>query len=108
MTDLEYIKAYQSFAWFRLLYSAMSRYWPRNKIEFNCMKESYIMTTLNININEKANLIWAIADKLTGPYKPHEYGEVILPLTVIRRFDCILQATKEAVVQKNKELNIAV
>lgn len=66
------------------------------------------MVTLNTNINEKANLIWAIADKLTGPYKPHEYGEVILPLTVIRRFDCILEKTKEAVVQKNKELNIAV
>ena len=66
------------------------------------------MSTINININEKANLIWAIADKLTGPYKPHEYGEVILPLTVIRRFDCILEKTKEAVVQKNKELNIAV
>ena len=60
------------------------------------------------NINEKANLIWAIADKLTGPYKPHEYGEVILPLTVIRRFDCILEKTKEAVVQKNRELNIEV
>ena len=66
------------------------------------------MPTLNININEKANLIWAIADKLTGPYKPHEYGEVILPLTVIRRFDCILEKMKDAVVQKNKELNIAV
>lgn len=66
------------------------------------------MSTINININEKANLIWAIADKLTGPYKPHEYGEVILPLTVIRRFDCILEETKEAVVEKNKELNIAV
>lgn len=66
------------------------------------------MTTLNININEKANLIWAIADKLTGPYKPHEYGEVILPLTVIRRFDCILEKTKDAVVHKDKELNIVV
>ena len=66
------------------------------------------MVTSSININEKANLIWAIADKLTGPYKPHEYGEVILPLTVIRRFDCILETNKDAVVQKNKELNIAV
>ncbi|MHB8276982.1 MAG: type I restriction-modification system subunit M [Candidatus Humimicrobiaceae bacterium] len=66
------------------------------------------MPSTAININEKANLIWAIADKLTGPYKPHEYGEVILPLTVIRRFDCILEKTKEAVVQKNRELNIEV
>lgn len=33
-----------------------------------------------VNIQEKANLIWAIADKLVGTYKPHEYGQVILPL----------------------------
>ena len=44
--------------------------------------------SLSANVSEKAALIWAIADKLTGVYKPHEYGEVILPLTVIRRFDC--------------------
>ena len=56
--------------------------------------------SLRSNISEKANLIWAIADKLTGVYKPHEYGEVILPLTVIRRFDCILADTKDAVLQK--------
>ena len=56
--------------------------------------------SLSANINEKAALIWAIADKLTGVYKPHEYGEVILPLTVIRRFDCILADTKEAVLKK--------
>jgi type I restriction enzyme M protein len=66
------------------------------------------MTTSNTNINEKANLIWAIADKLTGTYKPHEYGEVILPLTVIRRFDCILEETKDAVLERNKNLNIEV
>lgn len=49
-------------------------------------------------------MIWAIADKLTGVYKPHEYGEVILPLTVIRRFDCILADTKEAVLDKYDEV----
>lgn len=53
--------------------------------------------SLTANVNEKANLIWAIADKLTGVYKPHEYGEVILPMTVIRRFDCILADTRKAV-----------
>ena len=41
--------------------------------------------SLSAHVSEKAALIWAIADKLTGVYKPHEYGEVILPLTVIRR-----------------------
>ena len=56
--------------------------------------------SLSANVSEKAALIWAIADKLTGVYKPHEYGEVILPLTVIRRFDCILADTKDAVLEK--------
>lgn len=56
--------------------------------------------SLSANVSEKASLIWAIADKLTGVYKPHEYGEVILPLTVIRRFDCILSDTKDAVIEK--------
>lgn len=60
--------------------------------------------SLSTIVNEKANLIWAIADKLTGVYKPHEYGEVILPLTVIRRFDCILLQTKDAVVSKFEEI----
>ncbi len=60
--------------------------------------------SLSANIQEKAGLIWAIADKLTGVYKPHEYGEVILPLTVIRRFDCILADTKEAVLAKNEQM----
>ena len=56
--------------------------------------------SLSANVSEKAALIWAIADKLTGVYKPHEYGEVILPITVIRRFDCILADTKDAVLAK--------
>lgn len=60
--------------------------------------------SIGTNISEKANLIWAIADKLTGVYKPHEYGEVILPLTVIRRFDCVLADTKEAVLKKNEQV----
>lgn len=56
------------------------------------------------DISNKANLIWAIADKLTGAYKPHEYGEVILPMTVIRRFDCILEETKDDVLGKYEEV----
>lgn len=56
--------------------------------------------SLSSNVSEKAALIWAIADKLTGVYKPHEYGEVILPMTVIKRFDSILTDTKSAVLDK--------
>lgn len=52
------------------------------------------MSVRSVKIDQKADLIWAIADKLTGVYKPHEYGDVILPLTVIRRFDCILHDKK--------------
>lgn len=62
------------------------------------------MATRSNKINQKADLIWAIADKLTGVYKPHEYGEVILPLTVIRRFDCILSDTKDVVLKKYDEV----
>ncbi len=40
------------------------------------------------------------SDKLTGVYKPHEYGEVILSFTVIRRFDCVLADTKEIVLKQ--------
>lgn len=49
----------------------------------------------NTKINNHANLLWSIADKLTGVYKPHEYGLVILPMTVLRRFDIILEKTNK-------------
>lgn len=58
-----------------------------------------------INIQEKANLIWAIADKLVGTYKPHEYGNVILPMCVIKRFSDTLAGTKEAVLKMDKSLD---
>ena len=59
----------------------------------------------SVNIQEKANLIWAIADKLVGLYKPHEYGKVILPMCVIKRFEDTLAPTKEAVIKMNEELD---
>lgn len=60
---------------------------------------SELQKRTTINIQEKANLIWAIADKLVGTYKPHEYGDVILPMCVIKRFSDTLVATKEKVLQ---------
>ena len=50
-------------------------------------------------VSEKASLIWSIADKLVGVYKPHEYGDVILPLTVLKRFDSILSDKKDKVLE---------
>lgn len=49
------------------------------------------------NFSEKVNFIWNIANKLRGPYKKEQYGQVILPMAVLRRFDCVLEATKDAV-----------
>ena len=54
-----------------------------------------------VNIQEKANLIWAIADKLVGVYKPHEYGNVVLPMCVIKRFSDTLAPTKQKVLDAN-------
>lgn len=57
------------------------------------------------NIQEKANLIWEIATHLVGLYKPHEYGKVILPMTVLKRFDDALAPTKQKVLDENKKLS---
>ena len=52
------------------------------------MKE---ITNVGVNISEKSTVIWNVADMLRGPFKPHEYGLVILPMTVVKRFhDCLL------------------
>lgn len=59
----------------------------------------------SINHREKANLIWEIATKLYGEYKPHEYGRVILPMTVIKRFDDSLKDNKAAVLAMVKTLD---
>lgn len=59
----------------------------------------------NANIQEKANLIWEIATHLVGLYKPHEYGKVILPLTVLKRFDDALKPTKDKVLEMSAKLD---
>ena len=51
---------------------------------------------------ELANFIWSICNLLRGPYKRNEYRKVILPLTVLRRFDCVLAETKVAVLSADE------
>jgi type I restriction enzyme M protein len=59
-----------------------------------------LITTVGQNSNDTAALIWSVADDLVGAYKPHEYGLVILPMTVIKRFhDCLLP-THQAVLDE--------
>ena len=50
--------------------------------------------------NEKVSFIWSVADLLRGPYKPAQYGQVMLPMTVLRRLDCVLEPTKEKVLKR--------
>ena len=57
-----------------------------------------------INIKEKASLIWNIADILRGLYKPHEYGKVILPMTVIKRLHDTLLPTRDDVLAVSKSV----
>ncbi|KGJ71625.1 restriction endonuclease subunit M [Cryobacterium roopkundense] len=47
-----------------------------------------------------ANFIWSIADLLRGPYKPHQYGAIVLPFTILRRLDAVLEPTKQAVLDE--------
>ena len=52
-------------------------------------------------INNHAAFIWSVADLLRGDYKQSEYGKVIMPLTVLRRLDCVLEPTKAKVLEPN-------
>lgn len=56
------------------------------------------------NFNEKVSFIWSVADLLRGPYRPNQYKDVMLPMTVLRRLDCVLKPTKEAVLAKWQSL----
>jgi len=54
--------------------------------------------------NYFATLIWQIADLLRGPYRPPQYERVMLPMTVLRRFDCVLASTKAAVLRRHEQV----
>ncbi len=69
------------------------------------MSMNELQKQTNTNIQEKANLIWEGATHLVGLFKPHEYGKVILPLTVLKRFDDALAPTKQAVLEMKKKLD---
>lgn len=68
------------------------------------MSSNDLITNVGKNSNDTATLIWSVADDLVGAYKPHEYGLVILPMTVIKRFhDCLLP-THQAVLDTYKRV----
>lgn len=56
----------------------------------------------NNGFSDKAAFIWQVADLLRGPYHPNQYKDVMLPLTVLRRLDCVLDPTKDKVLSEYK------
>lgn len=67
------------------------------------------VSNVGINIAEKSTVIWNVADMLRGPFKPHEYGLVILPMTVVKRFhDCLLQTHDKVLETYEKVKNLEV
>src|SRR5699024_11717640 len=64
-------------------------------------------SNIMVHFQDKVGFIWSIAELLRGPYRPEDYGNVILPMTVLRRFDAVLADTKEDVLsqyEKFKEM----
>lgn len=67
------------------------------------------ISNVGINIAEKSTMIWNVADMLRGPFKPHEYGLVILPMTVVKRFhDCLLPTHTKVLETYEKVKNLEV
>lgn len=67
------------------------------------------ISNVGINIQEKATVIWNVADMLRGPFKPHEYGLVILPMTVVKRFnDCLMPTHNKVQEEYQKHKHLAV
>lgn len=58
-----------------------------------------------INFQDKVSFIWSNAEILRGTYKKEQYGSVILPMSILRRFDCVLEGTKGVVLEKNQQFS---
>src|ERR1700730_8399318 len=80
--------------------------------QFTLLRCSRLSFCISVTVNAKngvakkhdtpknlAGLIWQIADLLRGPYKEAQYGSIVLPFTVLRRIDCVLEPTKNAVLK---------
>src|SRR5688572_2383389 len=66
-------------------------------IIFRLLTDNHLLMN---NFREIANFIWSVADLLRGDYKQAEYGRVILPFTILRRLDCVLEPTKAKVLSR--------
>lgn len=62
-------------------------------------KNEVMWDDTSINVSKEVAMVWSIANKLRGPYKPDKYKDVIIPMTIIRRFECALENTKSKVLE---------
>ena len=71
------------------------------------MREKYFYEVMfddtSIDVSKEVGLVWSIANSLRGAYTSDKYKDVIIPMVIIRRFECALEATKDAVVAKHKQ-----
>lgn len=71
------------------------------------MRDKYFYEVMfddtSIDVSKEVGLVWSIANSLRGAYTSDKYKDVIIPMVIIRRFECALEATKEAVVEKHKQ-----
>ena len=71
------------------------------------MRDKYFYEVMfddtSIDVSKEVGLVWSIANSLRGAYTSDKYKDVIIPLVIIRRFECALEATKDAVVEKHKQ-----
>ena len=61
---------------------------------------------MSVTFQHLANFTWSVADLLRGPYRPPQYERVMLPLTVLRRFDAVLAPSKNVVLKRYAELTL--
>ena len=71
------------------------------------MRDKYFYEVMfddtSIDVSKEVGLVWSIANSLRGAYTSDKYKDVIIPMVIIRRFECALEATKDAVVAKYKQ-----
>ena len=69
----------------------------------NNISDSLVWDETPIDVSAEVNFIWSIANKLRGPYQSDKYKDVIIPMVIIRRFECALEKTKGSVVEQYKK-----
>lgn len=70
----------------------------------NNISDSLIWDDAPLDVTSEVNFIWSIANKLRSPYQPDKYKDVIIPMVIIRRFECALEGTKKKVVEQYKKM----